>query len=85
MKERDNGKVELVSKMFEKYPDEWIFFEVVERDEHEHPWKGVLLLHGPDRGEVYERALEIRQKTPMKEVAVFFTGRVVPEGTIVWL
>jgi len=63
------------------YPDEWIFFEVVERDEYKYPSRGILIAHGPDRDEIHRIAMG----THVPEAAIFFTGEPVPEGVIVLL
>lgn len=81
MAEQDNGKIEPVEKMMKRYPDEWIFFEVVERDEYERPCRGILKAHHPDRDVLHE----IIMKTPRKRFAVWYTGRIMPEGCEVLL
>lgn len=75
------GEVEPVSGMMGRYPDQWIFFEVLERDENEYPSKGILIAHSPDRDEVHRIAM----RTQVQEAAIFFTGDPVPEGAIVLL
>ena len=79
--QQNDNHVELVSEMMTRYPDEWIFFEVVEDDEYERPYKGRLLAHSPDRDEIHEIVME----TKVYHTAVWYTGRVVPEGSIVLL
>jgi len=81
MIESDNGKVELISEMMAHYPDEWIFFEVVEDDKYERPYKGRLIAHHPDRAAIHEIAMA----TDVYHAAVWYTGRLVPEGAIILL
>lgn len=80
-KKRNNNHVELVSEMMERYPDEWIFFEVVEDDKYERPYKGRLIAHSPDRDEIHKIAVE----SDAYHTAIWYTGRVVPEGSVVLL
>lgn len=80
--EQNNNQVELISKMMERYPDEWIFFEVVENDEYERPYKGRLIAHSPDRYEIHRIVME---RQDIHHIAVWYTGRLVPEGELVLL
>jgi hypothetical protein len=74
-KQTDNN-IELVSDMMSRYPDEWIFFEVVEYDQYERPYKGILRAHHPDRDKIHE----IVMGTDREHFAIWYTGRIVPEG-----
>ena len=70
---RDDNHVELVSEMMARYLDEWIFFEVVEDDEYERPYKRRLIAHSPDRDEIHRECLEppYRANHLRKVVAAF--------------
>jgi len=46
------------SEMMARYSDEWIFFEVVEDDRYEQPYKGRLIAHSPDRDEIHRIVME---------------------------
>jgi len=78
---QNNNHVELISEMMARYTDEWIFFEVVEDDKYEQPYKGRLLAHSPDRGNVHE----IVMGTMVYHTAIWYTGRVAPEGSVMLL
>lgn len=39
MTEEQTGRIETVEEMFDRYLDEWIYFEVVEENEYEYPTK----------------------------------------------
>lgn len=79
---RNANHVELVSAMMAHYPDEWVFFEVVEDDEYEQPYKGKFIAHSPDREEIDKIALE---RKDVYHIAVWYTGRLVPEGDLILL
>jgi hypothetical protein len=76
-------RIETIEEMFARYPDEWIYFEVVEEDEYERPSKGILVAHHPDRDELHELIMQNR----VTHGAVFYTGPIVPKGheVLPWL
>ncbi len=80
--QQDNNHVELVSEMMARYPDEWIFFQVVEDNEFEQPYKGRLIDHSPDRDEIHKIVMERRE---IRHFGVWYTGLLVPEGDLVML
>jgi len=83
MAEERTDRVETVEAMFARYPDEWIYFEVVEEDEYERPTKGILIAHHPDRLGLHRLIMQRR----VADGAVFYTGPIVPEGheVVPWL
>jgi len=76
------NQADLVSEMMSRYPDEWIFFEVVSEDEHGAPYKGRLIAHDPDR-EVVENV--VRERRELYDIAVWYSGELVPDGELVLL
>ena len=68
--------------MMARYPDEWIFFEVVEDDEYERPYKGRLIAHSSDREEIHQIAME---RKDIYHIAVWYSGELIPEGDLVLL
>ena len=76
-------RIETVDEMFDRYPDEWIYFDIVEEDEYEHPTLGILIAHHPDRDGLHELIMQNR----VTHGAVFYTGPIVPEGheVLPWL
>ncbi|HFD40572.1 MAG TPA: hypothetical protein ENJ31_12080 [Anaerolineae bacterium] len=79
----NNNHVEQISEIMARYPDEWIFFEVVEEDEYERPVKGRLIAHHPDREQLH-RLIIARQKRG-GHYGSRYAGRIVPEGEYVLL
>jgi hypothetical protein len=81
--EQKTGQIETVEAMFSRYPNEWIYFEVVEEDEYEHPTKGILITHHPDREKLHEMIMQSK----VTYGAVLYTGPIVPEGheVVPWL
>jgi hypothetical protein len=76
MTKQTDNKVELVSDMMSCHPDEWIFFEVMGYDQYERPYKGILRSHHPDRDKIHEIVMDADRQ----RFAVWYTGRIVPEG-----
>ena len=74
MDEEKRGQVLTVEEMFARYPDEWIFFEVVEEDEYERPTKGILLAHHPEREEFDKLMMQHK----VQHGATRYTGPIVP-------
>ncbi len=83
MTKKQIDRIETVDEMFDRYPDEWIYFEVVEEDEYEHPTLGILIAHHPDRDGLHELIMKNR----VTHGAVFYTGPIGPEGheVLPWL
>ncbi len=83
MNERNQRVVQTVQEMFARYPDEWIFFEVVEEDASGWPTKGILIAHHPDRAVVDRLALQSK----VQHSATFYSGPIVDKGSEVlpWL
>jgi hypothetical protein len=79
----DNNRVELVSELMDRYPDEWIFFEVVEEDEYERAYKGRLLAHHPDRGGLHQLIMALERHGG--RYGSRYTGRIIPEGEYILL
>lgn len=81
--EQQAEQIETIEAMFTRYPDEWIYFEVIEEDEYENPIKGVLIAHHPDRDKLHEMIMQSK----VTYGAVLYTGPVVPEGheVVPWL
>ena len=76
MVKKRTGRVETVDTMFARYPDEWIYFEVMEDDKYERPTKGILIAHHRDRKGLHELIMQNK----VTHGAVFYTGSIVPKG-----
>jgi hypothetical protein len=77
----DHNQGELVSEMLARYPNEWVFFEIVAEDKYERPYRGILRSHHVDRDRIHEIVME----TPRRHFAVWYSGRLLPEGCEVLL
>jgi hypothetical protein len=42
-----------------RFPEEWILIDRPEKNEHDQVTRGRVVFHGPDRDEVYAKALEL--------------------------
>jgi len=78
MGETGNNHVGLVAEMMARYPDEWIFFEVVEEDEYERAYKGRLIAHHPDRDGLHQLIMALERRSG--HYGSRYTGRIIPEG-----
>ncbi len=63
------------------HPDEWLLFEVVECDEHNHPVKGMLLAYSKDRDEIHNVAMT----SQAKELFCYYNGDPIPKDMAVAL
>ena len=61
------------------YPDQWLFFEVLETDEENQPIVGRLIIHSKERDEV-EREAITRRDIPHGYLT--YTGDPVPNGMV---
>ncbi len=74
MDEKVRQAVQTVEEMFAQYPDEWIFFEVVEENEYEWPSKGILLVHHSERDAFDKMVMQYN----VQRGAIRYTGSIVP-------
>lgn len=70
-----------IPKVLKKHPEEWLLFEVLERDELDRPIQGRLLYHGTSRDELHEVAME--KLCP--DNYIVFTGDPIPPDLVVVL
>jgi len=64
-----------VEEFKEQYPDQWVAIEVT-RSRGAEPLEGRLIDHDADHETLSERV----KLSKDKDIAVFFTGPLVPEG-----
>ena len=57
-------KTDDILQIEERYPDEWLLFEVYETDELGRPARGNLRAHSPSRAALYEFLHKIEVKLP---------------------
>ncbi len=43
--QQTNARIMTVNEAAEAYPDEWIFMQIMEYDEHQHPAAGIVIAH----------------------------------------
>jgi hypothetical protein len=70
-----------VAEIETRFPEEWILIEDPQTDEYLRVQSGRVLCHSADRDAVYRKAVELRPK----HSAFLYTGKVVPDGTVVAL
>jgi len=61
-----------------RHKDEWLLFEVTERDEAGRSVKGRLLCHSRSYDEIHE--VGMKRRGPGKRLKTVFTGPPVPPG-----
>ncbi len=65
-----------IQEIKEKYNDEWVLVEVLERDEMNRPIRGKVIAHSANRDDTY-KAME---KTRAKYLYHLYTGEIPKEG-----
>src|SRR5215213_2995064 len=53
----------------EAYPNEWIFMEVTERDEHKWPWRGRILAHDRRRAAIDPIVMDVLLRVKQTGIA----------------
>ncbi len=66
----------LIVPYFEKYPEEWLLFEVTETDEHDWPTQVRFVAHDPSREIIADIVIE----KDLDDTLVRFAGDILPEG-----
>lgn len=74
-----------ITTIREKFEDEWVVVQITKRDKYEVPTAGIVLFHGEDKEEIYDKGFEYRNKTPKSDLYFFYTGDLVPKGVGVLL
>jgi len=65
--------------------DQLVCIEVTEESEDGQPEAGCLIAHGPEKRAVIEEAVKFRGDSPQSRGFIFFTGELIPRGTVVIL
>lgn len=65
------GKVELISAVEQRYPNEWLAFVIPPGEDEYAPERGMLVVHSPDDDEVWSAVARI---THNQVVHVYFNG-----------
>jgi len=66
-----------------QYPDEWLLFEVLERDGRNLPTQGRLLYHGKSRDDLHAVAMEKRNHE--HSLLIRYSGDPCPPDAVVIL
>lgn len=76
-------RVETISALKKRYPNEWLLLTHVTADELTRPVKGKLVAHSKNRDEIYERLGHVRKKS----LCIEYTGKVPKDLVVVfpWL
>ena len=70
---------ESIEDMLKRYPDEWLLFEVCERDEYGAPLTGILLAHSPDRDELDDKMDEIE----VRRFGIRYSGTIPQDWEVI--
>ena len=69
-----------ISKIKKKFKDEWVLLSNFDTNALCEPVSGTVIAHSKDRGEIYDRLMELKRK---KKLCIIFTGEVPPKDTAV--
>ncbi len=68
--------METIEEIKKKFRDEWVLVEVLEKDELNHPTKGIVITHSKNRDDIYDALKE----TKGKHTYQFWTGKIPDKG-----
>jgi hypothetical protein len=69
-----------ITTIREKFIDEWVVVQITKSDKYNNPLRGIVLFHGTDEEDVYDRGFEYRDRNPDSDLYIFYTGDLVPKG-----
>src|SRR5215471_18312401 len=76
-------KIMKISAIREASADEWVAAEVLRVDKADVPLAGEVIIHSPDKQEVYRAVQAYLAQRPTARTYIFFTGNPIPEGLAV--
>lgn len=76
MAKRKKGVKMTWDQMVSRFNSEWVLINKPKTDKYEQVSGGEVLYHGLDRRRAYEIAKDLK----LKHIAVFYTGKLVPDG-----
>jgi hypothetical protein len=76
----DEVRPEPIEQIRQRYEGEWLLIKVTKHDRSGFPVEGILLLHTPDKEEIHEAILNLREQGETGELMFWFEGPLVPEG-----
>ncbi len=65
-----------IEQIKERFKDEWVLVEVLEKDALNQPVKGKVIAHSRDRDDTYDAM----KKTKAKDISHFYTGKIPIKG-----
>jgi len=68
--------MELIEEIKERFKDEWVLVEVLERDEMNRPTKGRIIAHSRNRDDTYNAMATVEAK----HLYHFYTGDIPKKG-----
>ena len=76
-------RVQPISSLKRRYPNEWLLLTHVTADELTRPIKGKLVAHSKNRDEIYDRLGRVHKKS----LCIEYTGKVPKDLVVVfsWL
>jgi hypothetical protein len=73
-------KIMKISAIREAFADEWVAAEVLRVDKADVPLAGQVVVHSPDKQEVYKAVKTYLRQYPEARMFIFFAGDPIPEG-----
>ncbi|MFQ6114854.1 MAG: hypothetical protein ACE5NG_12365 [bacterium] len=74
-----------IVKIREQFKDEWVVVQITKTDKYDVPTSGIVLFHGQNKEEIYDKGFNYRMKNPESDLYFFYTGDLVPKGMGVML
>jgi monomeric isocitrate dehydrogenase len=69
----------------ETFVDEWVAAEVTKTDKSDVPVAGEVIIHSPEKRQVYQKVKTYLTQHPTARIFIFFTGDPIPENVEVML
>lgn len=69
----------------ETFADEWVATEVTKTDKADVPLAGEVIIHSPEKQQVYQKAKTYLAQHPTARMFIFFTGDPIPKNVEVML
>lgn len=65
-----------IKQIKERFKNEWVLVEVLEKDELNQPAKAKVIAHSKNRDDTYDAM----KKTKAKDISHFYTGKIPIKG-----
>jgi hypothetical protein len=73
-----------ISALREAFQAEWVAAEVTKVDKTDVSVVGILIIHSPDKNQLYQAVKVYLEQHPATSVYIFFAGDPIPEGGRTW-